>query len=143
MHMLVCNFLSNVNHMRALIGLCLLVMSHWNSQVSTIAHTVIDLSLPIHCFIHLRFYIASFSALKSTVSKIWKGPYKKDVPNMFIACHLSHSSLLMLNVVVVVVHINAYKNTQSLIKTRICLMIENKVQSNLPERPPLLRDHLY
>ena len=61
---LVRNFLCNVNNMRALIGLCLLVMSHlnqirdpWDSQVFTIAYIVIGLSLNIHSFIHLRYNV--------------------------------------------------------------------------------------
>ena len=49
--------------MRALIGLCLLVTSHWGqirepwqSQSFIIVHIVIGLSLHIHSFIHLRLY---------------------------------------------------------------------------------------
>ena len=54
--------LCNVNKTRAIIGLCILVMSHlgqildqWHSQAITIAHIVIILLLHIHSFIHLRF----------------------------------------------------------------------------------------
>ena len=57
-----CWFLYNANDTRALIGLCLLVMSHlgqipdhWHSQVFTITHILIGLSLHIHSFIHLSF----------------------------------------------------------------------------------------
>ena len=62
--MLARKLLCNVNDTRALIGLCLLVMSHcgqiwepWDSQAFTIAHIVIGLSLHIHSFIHLKVMI--------------------------------------------------------------------------------------
>ena len=58
--MLVRKLLCNVNDTKALIRLCLLVTSHLDqirdpchSQVFTIAHMVIGLSLHIHSFIHL------------------------------------------------------------------------------------------
>ena len=59
---LVLSFLFNVNFKRALIGLCLLMTSHWgqirdiwDSQVFTVARIVIGLLLHIHYFINLRF----------------------------------------------------------------------------------------
>ena len=59
LHMLMHSFHFNVNDTRALVGLCLLVMSHWNQiqdlwdSTVTIAHILIGLSLHIHYFIHL------------------------------------------------------------------------------------------
>ena len=61
----------NVNDTRALIGLCLLVISNWgqirdpwDSQVFTKAPMVIALSLHIHSFIHLSFEYNTFTNLK-------------------------------------------------------------------------------
>ena len=55
---------SDLNDTRALIGLCLLVMSQLDqipdplhSHAFTIAHIVIGLSLHILSFIHLRYYL--------------------------------------------------------------------------------------
>ena len=61
LRMLVRRFLCNVNDTRALIGPCVILTSRlgqildlWYSQVFTLAHMVIGLSLHIHSFIHLR-----------------------------------------------------------------------------------------
>ena len=71
--MLVCKFLCNVHAKRALIGLCLVVMSHlgqirdpWHSQVFTIAQIVIGLSLHTHSFIHPRYHQKSQAVFRAT-----------------------------------------------------------------------------
>ena len=63
LHMFVCKVLFNVNDTRALIGLCLLRISHLgqihnpaNGQICTLAHIVIGLSLHIYSFLHLSIY---------------------------------------------------------------------------------------
>ena len=72
LRMLVNNFLCYINDTRAVIGLCLLVMSLWgmldsrplDRHVFTIVNMVlIGLSLHIHCFIHLT--------LKEGKKNIW------------------------------------------------------------------------
>ena len=65
--MLVRQFLSIVNDRKALIGLCLLVKSQWgpirdswDSQVLTIAHIAIGLSLQVHSLASIHLCLCSY-----------------------------------------------------------------------------------